>query len=88
MDKQVILTAGEEKIRKETLAARKHNKKVVSQDRIGENDTILRNVSIKFDCKTLALLKFEIDERSAEVLMRNLDRKGCLSKAEFLKEIT
>lgn len=87
LDKQIILTAGEERIRKEVKAAREHNKEILSQPRIGENDAILRNVVIKWDCVTLELLEFEIDEGRAGTLMRNLDKKGCLSKADFLEEI-
>lgn len=88
LEKQVILTAGEEKIRKEVLAARKHNKEVVFQPRIGINDKILRNVRIKWDCQTLAVLEFEIIEQGAATIISNLDRKDTLSKAEFVKEIT
>lgn len=86
LEKQIILTAGEERIRKEVLAARKHNKEILSQPKIKANDKILRNVRIKWDCQTLALSEFEITEQSAEVLMRNLGRKGSLTKADFLKE--
>lgn len=86
LEKQIILTPGVERIRKETQEARKHNKEILSRPTIGNSDSLFRNVKIKWDCKTLELLELDINEVSAEACVRNLGRKGSMSKAEFLKE--
>lgn len=87
LQRRILLSPGIERIEKEVKRCREHNKKVVSQPTIGIDDMCFRNVQVRWDSKTLALVEFKILEQPAEASMRNLDKKGCLSKAEFLKEI-
>ncbi|MCK4419030.1 hypothetical protein KAV79_04415 [Candidatus Aerophobetes bacterium] len=94
LEREILLTPGIERIEQETQEARRHNKEILSQPRIGNADVLFRNVKIVWDCKTLKLLELKINEVSAELCVRNLDRKNSkgeaisMSRADFLKENT
>lgn len=70
------------------LEARKCNKKVLKQSRIGSSDIIYRNFQITFNRDTGQTVKLSLLEQNAEAVLRNVDKKNSLTRKELVEEVT
>lgn len=80
LQRRILLSPGIEKIEREVKAARERNKEVLSKPTASVNDIIFRNVKVRWDSRTLALVEFKITEQNAMALLRNLDKEKLIKE--------